>query len=366
MEVELTQENLARALNLVGRVAGTRATLPVLSNILIKTSNQQLGLAATNLEIGVTHLASAKITKPGSITVPARLMVEFINSLPPSNVSIGTDGQKLLIKAGQFQSTINGVASEEFPAIPEVKNGRGLQLPAGELKAALAQVIFAASGDETRPVLTACYLHAHNGALYLVATDSYRLAERRLMKLGKNDPQPELLIPARSLAELLRIIDDSQETVELAWDDAQAELRYGQTTLVSRLIDGKYPSYRDLIPKKGEIGFSIARDELLRITKVASLFARESAGGITLTIDEGQKEVRIHSVASQIGENTSAASAEVQGGGEVTLNSRYLIEALGAINASEVTFTASGKVNPCVLSAKDEPDYLHVIMPLRS
>lgn len=367
MNVDVTQENLARALSVVGRVAGVRTTLPILANILITTSGKLLRLSATNLEIGVTHLTTAKVTKDGSITVPARLMSEFINSLPPKNVSLTTEGQKLIIKAESFESTINGVAADEFPAIPEIKNGGSLVLPAAELKAALSQTIFAASSDETRPVLTAVYLYVHDGAICLAATDSYRLAERKLLKLPKDVVGgPSLLIPARSLAELQRIIDDGEENVELDWDDAQAELRFGNTTLVTRLIDGKYPAYKELIPTKGEISFSIGRDELTRITKVASLFARESAGGVTLQIDETKQTVSIHSVASQIGENTSTASAQVKGGGEITLNSRYLIEALNAMNSAEVTFTASGKVNPCVLTAKEEPDYLHVIMPLRS
>lgn len=366
MNVEVTQENLARALSVVGRIAGVRTTLPILANILIATNGKLLKLSATNLEIGVTHLTTAKVTKDGSVTVPARLMSEFISSLPPKNVSLTTDGQKLVIKADSFESTINGVASDEFPAIPEIKNGGSLSLPATELKSALSQVLFAASTDETRPVLTATYFHAHDGYIYLVATDSYRLAERRLIKLPKDIESPALLIPARSLSELQRIIDDSEQTVELGWDDAQAEMRFGNTTLISRLIDGKYPAYKELIPASGDIGFSIGRDELTRITKVASLFARESAGGVTLQIDESNQTVSIHSVASQIGENTSSASANVKGGGEITLNSRYLIEALNAMHSSEVTFTASGKVNPCVLSAKDEPDYIHVIMPLRS
>ena len=275
MKVEVTQENLHAGLSIVGRVAGVRTTLPILANILISTDGKQLRLAATNLEIGIVHHIGAKITEAGSLTVPARLMHEFIASLPPSNVSLETDGQKLLIKASQFESTINGIASDEFPSIPEIKSEHHLTLPASEFKTALNQTIFAASSDETRPVLTAVYMYRTNPAICLAATDSYRLAERKLTPAAKSPEQPKLLIPARSLNEIQRIIDERGETIELSWDDAQTQLKYGKTTIVSRLIDGAYPAYQDLLPKESEITFTINREELLRVTKVASLFARE-------------------------------------------------------------------------------------------
>lgn len=365
MQVEVTQENLSRALGVVGRVASGRTTLPILANILIEAGDSGLKLSTTNLEIGITHDISAKVEAKGKLTVPARLMQDFINSLPASNISLSTENNKLHISSGKFTSTINGVAADDFPSIPELNGGKGLKVSSTELKHTLNQILLAASADETRPVLTAVNFYKNDTNLVVVATDSYRLAEREIKKV-KPSEQIELLIPARSLNELSRIIDSEDSDIEMNYDESQVQFSYGNTKLVSKLIDGKYPAYRELIPKENEISFTIARDELLRITKVASLFARESAGGITLHVSEDDQTVSIHSVASQVGENTSSADAKVIGSGEVTLNSRYLVEALGVIDAKEVEFGFSGKVNPCILRATGDEEYLHVVMPLRS
>lgn len=366
MRVSVTQENLSRALHAVGRIAGGRTTLPILANVLLTTDNTQLKLSATNLEVGIIQHISAKIDEAGSITIPARLLGDYIASLPPTNITLSTKEHKLHLEAERFNSTINGIAADEFPSIPEVKSTHTLTFDGGSFKQALQRCLFAASSDDTRPILTAILLHVVKGALYVVATDSYRLSEQQL-----DNPKSEtldditLLLPARSLSELVRILGDG-DTLELSWDEAQAELRFGDSTLISRLIEGTYPNYRDLIPKSSEATFETSREELLSITKVASLFARESAGGITLSVDEAAQTIHVRSIASQIGDNTSVAQAEVKGGGEVTINSRYLIDALGAMTSDKVSFGFSGKVSPCLLQPVSTPGQLHVIMPLRS
>ncbi len=366
MKVSVTQENLSRALHAVGRIAGGRTTLPILANVLLATEDAQLKLSATNLEVGIIQHISAKIDKAGSITIPARLLGDYIASLPPTNITLSTDEHKLHLEAERFNSTINGIAADEFPSIPEVKSSQKLTFDGASFKQALQRCLFAASSDDTRPVLTAILLHAFKGSLFIVATDSYRLSEQQLDSTTAGVlADTTLLLPARSLSELTRILADG-DTIDLSWDEAQAELRFRETTLITRLIEGTYPNYRDLIPKSTEATFEINREELLSITKVASLFARESAGGITLSLDEPAQTINVRSIASQVGDNTSVAQAEVQGGGEVTINSRYLIDALGAMTSDTISFGFSGKVSPCLLQPVGKPGQLHVIMPLRS
>jgi DNA polymerase-3 subunit beta len=367
MRIEVTQENLSRALHVVGRIAGGRTTLPILANILIVTDGSRLKLSTTNLEVGIIQYISAKVDEAGAITMPARLLHDYIASLPHTNITLSTQEQKLHIEAERFTSTINGIAADEFPSIPTVKSNQTLTLPSTELKTTLQRSLFAASTDDTRPVLTSVLLHTHKDSLYLAATDSYRLVEQEIPSevSGKISNEIQLLLPARSLNELIRILPD-EKAVELSWDDAQAELRFEDTTLITRLIEGTYPNYRDLIPTSSETSFEVGREELLSVTKVASLFARESAGGITLSVNEGQQAVSIRSVASQVGENTSEAEAKVSGSGEVTLNSRYLIEALNAMDADAIQFNFTGKVSPCLIVPIGKSGQLHVIMPLRS
>jgi DNA polymerase-3 subunit beta len=363
MKLQVTQENLNKALGMVARVANTRGTLPVLANVLIKTVNNRLSIAATNLDIAITHYIGAKVTEEGAITVPARLMQDFISSLPTGVIDLRLDDYKLNIATDQYQSVINGVSADEFPVMPAITKGKTWIVPANVLKKGLQQVVVSASTDEARPVLTGVYLHASEGNLYMAATDSYRLAEKVLSKVKE---EIDLLVPVTAMQDLLRIVNDVEDDVQVTSDDQQVLFRVSDVELVARLIEGKYPDYQKLIPQKFQTTAVLKRADLLNAAKVSSLFARESAGSITLNVDEANQELSIRSVASQLGENTAKAAAKVMGGGSITLNSRYLLDALHALSGEEVDFSFNGKLEPSVLKDPAAKDYVHIIMPLKS
>ncbi len=363
MKLQVTQENLSKALSSVARIANTRNALPILGNVLLKTVDNRLSVSATNLDIAITHYIGSKVANEGAITVPARLMQDFVASLPSGIINLELDEYKLHITADQYKSTINGVAADDFPVMPAIADGTSWEIPASVFKKGLQQTVMAASSDEARPVLTGVYLHSHDGMLYLVSTDSYRLAEKALVK---NKDNVSLLIPAGAMQDLLRILGDGDETVRITHDDQQVLFSVGEAELVSRLIDGAYPDYRRLIPESFEVTATLSRDDFTNITKVSSLFARESAGSVTIKVDEVSKQVSINSIASQLGENTASANAEVTGTGEVTLNSRYLLDALHVLAGEKVTFQFNGKLDPSLLSDPKNQDYKHVVMPLRS
>ena len=361
MKLQVTQENLAKALNSVARIANYRNTLPILSNVLIKTDKNRLSIAATNLDIAITHFVGSKIETGGAITVPARLMQDFISNLPEGVLDLELQDSKLHIATDKYTSTINGIPAEDFPVMPAIKGGSLWKLPARDFKKSLQQVVLAASADDARPVLTGVYFHATGGKVLAVATDSYRLAEK---KLGRHKDPMNFLVPATAANDLLRIISDTDKEVAITHDDQQVMFQVDDVTLVARLIEGNFPDYHKLIPTKFATTATLARADFINIAKISSLFARESAGSITIKVE--LKSVSINSVASQIGENTATADAEVSGSGEVTLNSRYLIDALNAFSGPEVEFCFNGKLEPCILRSAGEPDYLHLIMPLRS
>ena len=363
MKLQVTQENLAKALGNVSRVASTRGTLPILSNVLIKTVGNRLSIAATNLDIAINHYIGSKVSEEGSITVPARLMQDFVASLPSGVIDLKLEDYKLHISTDQYQSVINGVSADDYPVMPAITEGKQWNIPAKMLKTALQQVIVAASNDEARPVLTGVYLHSHDGSLYMVATDSYRLAEKRLTKTKEDI---NLLIPASALQDLLRIISESEDSVEVTHDDQQVLFRVGDIELVTRLIEGAYPDYRKLIPTAFTSSALVKRADITNVTKVSSLFARESAGSVTINLDEKKSELSIRSIASQLGENTSSATAEVTGDGVITLNSRYILDALHVLGGESVKFSFNGKLEPTVLTDPKADDYIHVIMPLKS
>ena len=366
MELTVTQENLTRALGAASRVASTKTQLPILGNILLKTDGHRLLIAATNLEIASTQHIGAKIINPGAITIPARLITEFVASLPKTTVTLKVTENKLSLKAEGYSSVINGMIADEFPELPAIndKTAVSYAINTTALKQAITQTILTASNDATRPVLTGVFWHSHEGSLYLAATDGYRLSEKRLVATTSD---VAAVIPTSTLQEVLRSISDDTNEVEMLFDESQVRFRLNDAEITSRLIDGNFPDYRQLIPATSETSVTIPRSEFAQITKVAGLFARESGGSVTLTADANGGKLSLHSIASELGENTSEAAAEVTADGQVTLNSRYLTDALNVIDGDNITFRFSGKLAPCVLSVNQaDADYQHVIMPMKS
>ncbi|PKL31205.1 DNA polymerase III subunit beta [Candidatus Saccharibacteria bacterium HGW-Saccharibacteria-1] len=366
MELIVTQEKLTRALSAVSRVASTKTQLPILSNILLRTDGNRLLVAATNLEIAITEYIGAKVIKPGAITIPARLMSEFISSLPKESVELKVVNYNLHIKSGTYKSIINGFIADDFPELPTINETSSIQysIKIEDFKQAVSQTIITTSNDTTRPVLTGVYWHSHEGQLYLAATDGYRLSERKLVETKS---EVSAIIPTQTLQEVIRNITEDADEIDILFDETQVRFRINETEIISRLIDGNFPNYRQLVPASSETTVILGKSDFVRITKIAGLFARESGGSVTLTADEMKKTLSIHSIASQFGENTSEADAEVSSDGQITLNSRYLSEALSVVDGDKVSFSFSGKIAPCVLkSINKDSNYYHIIMPLKS
>jgi len=366
MEITLTQENLNHALTAVSRVASNKTQLPILGNILLRTDGNRLLIAATNLEIAITQYIGAKITKPGAITIPARLISDFISNLPKESVELKVVNDNLHIKSGKYNSIINGFIADDFPELPTINEKSSIQysIKVEDFKEAVSQTIITTSNDSTRPVLTGVYWHSYQGKLYLAATDGYRLSERYLI-----DTKSEVsaIIPTQTLQEVLRNINENSNEIDILFDETQVRFRINEIEIISRLIDGNFPDYRQLIPASSETNIVINKSDFIRITKIAGLFARESGGSVTITASQKDNSLSIHSIASQFGENTSEASAEVSSDGQITLNSRYLSEALSVVDGDKVEFSFSGKIAPCILKSTDpKTNYYHIIMPLKS
>lgn len=368
MKVEVTQENLARALGNVGRVASTRTGLEILSNILIRTEGKQLLLAATNLEIAATERIGAKISTQGSITVPAKLIHELIHNLPKETITLEVNGATLRITSPSNTATINGVKDDDFPELPVIdeKNAVNLTLPTAQLKQSATQTIIAASTDSTRPVLTGVYWHVVDSKLYIAATDGYRLAEKEVSTVNK---PISAIIPTSTMQEVLRTVTDDNTDVDLLFDDTQVRFRIGDNEITSRLIDGNFPDYRQLIPDSSATSFSVEKQDLVQATKLASLFSNGSGGNIRIKTSSENNTVSISSVASEYGENNSTITNSSTKGEDasVSINSRYLLEALAVMDNGLVTFGFSGKLAPCVVKSEAKnSDYVHIIMPIKS
>ncbi|MBR3319213.1 DNA polymerase III subunit beta [Candidatus Saccharibacteria bacterium] len=368
MEIEVESSKLAKALAIVSRIAvGGKATLPILNNVLIRAETKRVSLTTTNLDMAVIDYLPVSSSKDGVVTVPARLLAEFVGNLPKgATVKIHTEGTKVITESGKYSSTLNGAVADDFPELPEIDEEKTVRFKMGvdEFKVGINQVIVASSNDTTRPALTGVYFNTDNGTLYIAGTDGYRLAEKRFIEKVKSEVKA--IVPTSSLSEVMRSLSDEDEEIEIIFDESQVRFRFGEIEITSKLIDGSFPDYRQLIPKTNEAEVTLEKAELLRVTKLAALFAREVGGSIVLEAKTATKTFSVASVANEYGENTSEIEAVITKDERVTLNSRFLIDALNAVDEENVVLEFSGRLNPIVIKNEKSNNYTHIIMPLKS
>jgi DNA polymerase-3 subunit beta len=364
------QENLARGLSVVSRAVSSRSTLPVLANVLLKTEDAGLKLTATNLEIGITYWVPGKIDEDGATTVPARLLTDLVNSLPAGDkveLEVGA-GDTLHLKAGRFQTHIKGIDAEEFPAIQTAGDRPTTRIAQNVLRRALAETAFAAASDEARPILTGVLARFEGDQLTLAAADNYRIAVKTVPIL---DPVPEtsVVIPARALNELARVLADVDDPVEvvLAASRNQVLFHLDGIDLVSRLIDGQFPNYQQVMPQAHATRAVLDREELLRAVRPAALIAHESANIVKLQIGgDGDQGVTV-SANAEVGDHVGQVEAAVEGDGTtIAFNARYLNDVLSNVTAEQFAIELNGPLSPGVFKPVGDERYVHVVMPVRT
>lgn len=366
MKIKVTQEKLSKALNNVSRIAIGRVTLPILNNVLIRVDNKKVSLVTTNLDMAVVDFLPVSSSEDGVVTVPAKLLAEFVSNLPKGEtIEISSEDTKVTITAGKYSSTINGALADDFPELPEINEDSAVVYKIGvdEFKNSVGQVTIAASNDLTRPALTGVYFNTYDNILAIASTDGYRLAEKKL--IDKVESEVKAIVPATSLQEVLRSINDEVEEVEISFNEDLVRFRFGEVEVISKLIDASFPDYQKLIPKDNNIKVTLGRDELVRVTKLAALFAR-SVGGSIICETKSPNIFSVKSIANEFGENDSEIETRVEVEGRVNLNSRFLIDALNALEEKEIDFEFSDHIAPIILKNKKSNNYTHIIMPLNS
>ena len=364
------QENLARGLSVVSRAVSNRSTLPVLANVLLKTEDAGLKLTATNLEIGITYWVPGKIETDGATTVPAKLLTDLVNSLPSGDrVDLALQpADTLHLRCGRFETHIKGIDAEEFPAIGAAGERPTTRIAQNVLRRALAETAFAAASDEARPILTGVLARFQGDQLTLAAADNYRIAVKTIPIL---DPVEEtsVVIPARALNELARILADVDDPIEvvLAAGKNQVLFHLDGIDLVSRLIDGQFPNYQQVMPATHATRAVLDREELLRAVRPAALIAHESANIVKLQISgDGEPGITV-SANAEVGDHVGQVEAAVEGDGTtIAFNARYLADVLTNVNAEQFALELNGPLSPGVFKPVGDERYVHVVMPVRT
>jgi DNA polymerase III subunit beta len=376
MKFACTQENLAQGLSLVGHVTGKNANLPILSNVLLKTEDGSLKLFATNLEMAASVAVRGRVEMPGEFTVPAKLLQDYVSLLPSGKVEFVVKGDALEIEAGGQVTSMKGMPASEFPLIPKLAKENGYRISAPVLAQAISQVVFAVSVSESRPELSgvACYFHGSAGQdrFVMAATDSYRLAERALpLAANSSSLEAKCIVPARAMAEVARILsaykDDvgTPEEAEWALTESQFIFTYGNVELVSRLIEGSFPDYRQILPNTHRSLLTLSRQELAKAIRAASLFARQGLFDVHLEVVEGG-EIKVSSSDTGKGAHTTTLKGELEGdANKVTVNYRYLSDGLSVMGKDKVVMKLIDGMSPVLVSAVDDADFRYLVMPIR-
>jgi DNA polymerase-3 subunit beta len=358
-------------LGIVGRAVATRTTLPITQNILIATDDSRLKLVATNLEMAISCWIGAKVEEEGTITIPARILTDFVSSLPSDNVELVLSKNSLQLKSGRFEARINGMDANDFPPIPQVSDGLATKVEAEALRQGIAQVSFAAATEESRPVLTGVHADFNEDKLTLASADGFRLAVHKTSTLSKVSKQTAVIIPAKALNELGRFLAEQEEPVEITVNQqkTQALFRLKNIEMVSQLIQGAFPNYSQLIPQSYNTRAVIDVAEFLRATRMSSIFARDGSGIVRIIITPGAEaapgKVSVSARAEEIGENVGEVDAMIDGEkAQIAFNVKYLSDALGAIHQKQVALETTTSSSPGVIRPVGVDNYVHVVMPM--
>ncbi len=365
MKINCSTEELSRGVQTIQSALSGRTTLPILLNFLLETENSQLKLVSTDLQMGVKHYVKAEVENEGSITIPAKKFADILHTLPEAQeIFLSMDeNNRVLIKCGRSRFTINGTPKSEYPVLPEFNKSKAFEVPAGELIEMIKKTSFAASSDETRYVLNGVFWTASNGALEMVATDGRRLAAARRDFLPK-DKSFRAIIPTKILHEFCKTFnDDNKEPILIGITENQVAFQFAGTTMLSRLVEGSFPNYEQVIPSKKDIQISLSTKDLMTITKQASLCIADRGGSVKFTLKKGALSVSASGPALEFDDELPV---DYKGDDfAIAFNPQYVLEGLKAMGSEKVTLGLTTPVNPVLIEPEGGSDYKYVVMPMR-
>jgi DNA polymerase-3 subunit beta len=373
MKLSCLQENLNRGLGIVGRAVATRSTLPITQNILFSADQSGLRLAATNLEMAITCWIGAKVKQKGEITVPARLLSDFVGSLPNDQIEVNlpANSRILELKSGHFQAHIHGIDAADFPPIPQINDGITTSIDAASLREGISQVAFAAATEESRPVLTGINTEFDVEQLSLVAADGFRLAVHKTTLAAAVKEKTTIIIPARTLSELNRLIGEQEEPVAITVNEKKSQVlfRLKDAEIVSQLIQGSFPNYSQVIPQSYTTRAVVDISEFLRVTKMSSIFARDASGIVRLVVTPGSEltpgKVTVSAQAEEVGDNVSEVDALTDGEeAKIAFNVKYLSDVLSVLPQAQVALELTTPSSPGTIRPIGVDNYVHVVMPM--
>src|SRR3989339_195872 len=377
MKLSCTRDNLHQGLSITSHLMTKNVNLPILQNVLVKAEGGMIRFSSTNLEVAVNCTVRGKVDEPGEYTIPSKLFFDYVSLLPNETIRIEADDQSAQVECGTYKTKINGLTSSEFPLVPRVQGELSVQIPVDDFKKALSQVLFSVATNESRPELTGICAKFKKGdgesLLTLASTDSYRLSESTLPLISQVDQEETVIFPARTLVEVNRILSVFKDDVEspssltVQLSENQVVFVFGPVEIISRMIEGYYPDYQQIIPSTFQTEAVVDRTDFIKSIKTASLFSRTGLYDVTLEFFPDKQQIHVKALDANRGKNTTICMGNLSGQtNNVTVNYRYLLDGLNAMTSEQIQFQMIDASNPCLILPKGSHEsYRYVVMPIR-
>lgn len=373
MRLSCQQEDLHRGLSAVSRAIPARSTLPITQHVLVEADESSITLSATDAEtIAITYKIDADITEPGSITMPSRLLADFVATLPhqPISMTLAERSRQVSLACARNTASIGGMDPDDFPPIPSVSGSDEIHIEAARLRAAITQTVFAAATDDSRPVLTGVHFHFKPGELRLAAADGFRLSVHTMPLAA--EVERTAIVPARALGELGRLLAEAGTgDVAITFNPTGTQVQFdvGHARLIANLIQGTFPNYEQLIPSNYTTRTEVTVGDFVRETRIASIFARDGSGIVRIISSPGETSdpgsLHITARAEEVGDNEGVLDAVVEGSeSKIAFNGRYLTDVLNVIDTDRVALETTSPSSPGVLRPVGDDRFIHVVMPM--
>jgi DNA polymerase-3 subunit beta len=367
MKLQISQENLSKAVSLASRFTSSRAQLPILGNILLTVNKNKLNVSSTNLEVSVSSQIAAKVDSEGEISIPSKVLLEIVSNLPKETLTLESDKEQLKINTSSFSSKVLGMNTSDFPKVPaSISREKSLVLSSDKFFEALGKVLFSTSVDETRPILTGVLFILTKDSLTLVSTDGFRLSRKVVnVSSGKIDSL-KVILPKFVLSEINRSSDSDEVAFEIQDKEKQALFGLGDVVLSSIILEGEYPDFEKIIPKNSICSVTLDKEDFLRAIKLSAPFARDNSNIVKIKILKGA--VNVLAESSQAGNQEMKVDAKIEGESkdfEISFNFKFLEDFLDSVKGEEIKMEFVSTDKAGIFLDTSDKDYLHLIMPVR-
>lgn len=366
MKVVCTQENLKQGLSSVTRIISSSVSLPILSNVLLKTENGLLKISSTNLEIAITTLVRCRVEGEGGVTINAKTLTDMVNTLPNQNITLETKEGEVLVETENYHTRLKTLPMDEFPLIPEIEAKTTMHINTQDLKNSFSQVVFASSNNQTQPEICGVLLKTENSKIKIVATDRYRLAEKKIDYKESIDIPQGIILPQKTVLELLRNMGNQTNETQIQIGETQAGFSFGNTQIITRMVEGEYPPYEQIIPNNFNTQATLEKNLLINALRAGGVLSQNNHS-VKIDYNTETQNLRLITESGELGKSEIDVPAKIEGeSGALLVNYHYLLDCLTNLDTTNITLKITNDSAPSVLVPEGDEEYIYLVMPIKT